>query len=26
VPAGEAPSDTLSSDDLATEWHLPPTP
>ena len=26
VPAGEAPADTLSSDDLAAEWHLPPTP
>jgi hypothetical protein len=25
VPAGEAPADTLSSDDLAAEWHLPPT-
>ena len=24
VPAGEAPADTLSSDDLAAEWHLPP--
>jgi len=26
VPAGEAPADTLSSDDLGAEWHLPPTP
>jgi hypothetical protein len=26
VPAGEAPADTLSADDLAAEWHLPPTP
>ncbi len=26
VPPGEAPADTLSSDDLAAEWHLPPTP
>jgi uncharacterized protein DUF5330 len=26
VAAGEAPTDTLSSDDLVTEWHLPPTP
>jgi hypothetical protein len=26
APADEAPPDTLSSDDLATEWHLPPTP
>jgi hypothetical protein len=26
VPAGEAPADTLSSEDLAAEWYLPPTP
>jgi hypothetical protein len=26
VPAGEAPADTLSSDDLAAEWYLPKTP
>lgn len=26
VPSGEAPPDTLSSDDLAAEWHLPRTP
>lgn len=26
LPPGEAPADTLSSDDLAAEWHLPPTP
>ena len=25
-PPGEAPPDTLSSDDLAAEWRLPPTP
>jgi hypothetical protein len=25
-PANEAPRDTLSADDLAAEWHLPPTP
>ncbi|WP_315706123.1 MULTISPECIES: DUF5330 domain-containing protein [unclassified Bradyrhizobium] len=25
LPDGEAPADTLSADDLATEWHLPPT-
>jgi Family of unknown function (DUF5330) len=24
LPPGEAPADTLSSDDLAAEWHLPP--
>ena len=24
APAGETVPDTLSSDDLATEWHLPP--
>jgi len=26
VPAGEAPADTLSTDDLVAEWQLPPTP
>lgn len=26
IPPGEAPPDTLSADDLAAEWHLPPTP
>jgi hypothetical protein len=26
APAGEAALDTLSSDDLAAEWHLPPPP
>ncbi|MGJ4949177.1 DUF5330 domain-containing protein [Bradyrhizobium sp. HKCCYLS20291] len=26
VPAGAATVDTLSVDDLAAEWHLPPTP
>ncbi|CCD94722.1 conserved hypothetical protein [Bradyrhizobium sp. ORS 375] len=26
VPAGEAPADTLSADDLGAEWQLPPTP
>jgi hypothetical protein len=26
VMPGEAPADTLSSDDLAAEWHLPPVP
>ncbi|CCE09158.1 conserved hypothetical protein [Bradyrhizobium sp. STM 3843] len=25
LPAGEAPADTLSADDLAMEWHLSPT-
>ncbi|MGJ5044470.1 MULTISPECIES: DUF5330 domain-containing protein [unclassified Bradyrhizobium] len=26
IPLGDAPADTLSADDLAAEWHLPPTP
>ncbi|MGJ4962636.1 DUF5330 domain-containing protein [Bradyrhizobium sp. HKCCYLRH3061] len=26
IPPGDAPADTLSADDLAAEWHLPPTP
>ncbi|WP_315756488.1 MULTISPECIES: DUF5330 domain-containing protein [unclassified Bradyrhizobium] len=26
VPPGDAPADTLSADDLAAEWQLPPTP
>lgn len=26
LPASEAAPDTLSGDDLAAEWHLPPTP
>jgi len=26
VPVGEAPADTLSADDLAAEWQLPPAP
>ncbi|NPU67057.1 DUF5330 domain-containing protein [Bradyrhizobium sp. 83012] len=26
VPTSEAPVDTLSADDLAAEWQLPPTP
>jgi len=25
-PADAAPRDTLTADDLAAEWHLPPTP
>ena len=25
TPPGEAPPDTLSAEDLAAEWHLPPT-
>jgi uncharacterized protein DUF5330 len=26
VLSGMAPRDTLTADDLATDWHLPPTP
>ena len=26
LPPGEAPTDTLSADDLGTEWRLAPTP
>jgi hypothetical protein len=25
-PAGMAPRDTLTAEDLSTDWHLPPTP